>query len=753
MKAKAKRWRFGLGLSAGFCLIVASLPLSKATAETRARVLSPDDQMAEIARIVPDFGGMFMGPDNVLHVYLLDVAKRAAVENAIATVFGKERVPSAGIKVLQGRYGFLELQQWHNRQSSISLAIPGVILTSIKKSENRLKIGVRDSAIIPRVEQVLSNLGIPRDAAIIVEVDEVERQVTLVDVVRPVIGGINVQAEELGACTLGFAAVRAGVAGFVTNSHCTTAEGQLDERFFFQPTESEDDIPIGKELFDPPFFTFPLHACPLARKCRFSDSAFVELSDFAFLPPVQVDFGYIAGLSGTMFPPYIPTLTIHTKFRITEKAPVPLEGESVSKVGRTSGRTDGVVSDTCENVNVKNRDDVPSLLKDVTLLCQYRATYLGLRGDSGSPVFSWSSALLPPGALPPSKLLGINWGGVLSDSYFSALAFIELELGPLKVFPGDIGPNSPPRVKILKPKPKIKGLVFSVTVGVGGFGVEFSASAADYESGCCQWSWTSDNPADGGTLSTTHSFWYTFATPGNRRIKVTVTDADGAKASDEIFVHVTDDSPTVWMIEPYEGRTFFKGFTYIFQGTSYDPNEVFFTLPCTSLSWFSSEPQDNSSGTFPKTGCAPQVTFESNGIRMITLYGTDSQGQPGYRTRKVWVKDAPVNSPPVVTILRPQPGEYLDPNENVFLRGKAKDPDNKNPLSHQWTVSWLGSETKVLGEGSSQSGDGFAKVWRPADTVPFHCGGVQATMTLHVTDPDGQEGLKDINVVIGYPPC
>src|SRR5262245_39312180 len=134
-----KRW-LGLRLSAGFCLIVASLPLSKAvTAQTKAPALSPDDQMAEVARIVPGFGGMFMGPDHALHVYLLDVEKRAAVENAIATVFGKERVPSAEIKVLQGRYGFLELQQWHNRQRTISLAIPGVILTSIKKSENRVK--------------------------------------------------------------------------------------------------------------------------------------------------------------------------------------------------------------------------------------------------------------------------------------------------------------------------------------------------------------------------------------------------------------------------------------------------------------------------------------------------------------------------------------------------------------------------------------------------------------------------------------
>lgn len=96
------------------------------------RVQSLDDLFAEVAKRVPAFGGMFIGQDKTLQVYLLDPSQRAAAEAAIIAVFGRERLPQGRIQSLQGQYGFLQLKDWHDRYRMTTLAIPGVLQTSIE---------------------------------------------------------------------------------------------------------------------------------------------------------------------------------------------------------------------------------------------------------------------------------------------------------------------------------------------------------------------------------------------------------------------------------------------------------------------------------------------------------------------------------------------------------------------------------------------------------------------------------------------
>src|SRR5262249_27516500 len=147
-------------------------------------------------------------------------------------------------------------------------------------------------------------------------------------------------------------------------------------------------------------------------------------------------FGYLASTN-------INSLTIDGKFTIIGETPFPFEGESLSKLGRTTGRTDGQVVDTCVDVNVTNTN--------VTLLCQDRVDAKSDKGDSGSPVFSWSAASLPPNANIPAHLHGVLWGGNGDTFSFSSMALIESELGALKTANGQAGANSPPEVRILKP--------------------------------------------------------------------------------------------------------------------------------------------------------------------------------------------------------------------------------------------------------------------------------------------------------------
>ncbi|HEX2489846.1 MAG TPA: hypothetical protein VHR27_10600, partial [Blastocatellia bacterium] len=144
---------------------------------------------------------------------------------AIVAVFGRERLPQGGMQTLQAQYGFLQLKAWHDQQRLKTLAIPGVVMTSIAESKNRLLIGVKDASVIARVELELFNLGVPREAVNIVETEPVEEFQSLQDTTRPALGGTQIQRGGGGTCTMGFTAVRQGQAGFVTNSHCTGIRG------------------------------------------------------------------------------------------------------------------------------------------------------------------------------------------------------------------------------------------------------------------------------------------------------------------------------------------------------------------------------------------------------------------------------------------------------------------------------------------------------------------------------------------------
>jgi len=132
-----------------------------------------DDPFAEVAQRVPAFGGMFFDDQGVLNVYLLDLSQKEAVEEAIVTVFGSELVQGS-IRVLQGQYSFLQLAEWHNRMSTEVLGLPGVVLTDVDDAKNRLTIGVEElQRVQSQIEELLTRLGIPREAVIITETEPV----------------------------------------------------------------------------------------------------------------------------------------------------------------------------------------------------------------------------------------------------------------------------------------------------------------------------------------------------------------------------------------------------------------------------------------------------------------------------------------------------------------------------------------------------------------------------------------------------
>lgn len=385
----------------------ASEGLQAQSLKTPARVQTIDDLFAKVARRVPAFGGMFLSDDGqVLQVYLTDLKAEvvSAVEAAIAAVFGSESIPQGGIRAIRGQYGFLQLKGWHDRMYMVLLTLPGVTLTDIDDARNRLLIGVEKMEMLELVEQELAKLGIPGEAFIIEQAGPVEVDVTLRDRVRPVVGGLQIAFGDNYTCSLGFNAIRSGVSGFVTCSHCTGTQGSVDGTVFHQPTISGTANRIGIETVDPPFFTGG--ECPTGRQCRYSDSAFAQ-----FDTGVAASHGFIARPVG------IGSITIAGNFRIVWEE-LPMVNQTVERVGRTTGWRRGKVTNICVNVNKS--------MTNITLLCQYLANYYSESGDSGSPVFTITNS--------PNQydvhLNGIHWGKTPWNIFwwrriFSVIAWVQ----------------------------------------------------------------------------------------------------------------------------------------------------------------------------------------------------------------------------------------------------------------------------------------------------------------------------------------
>ena len=106
-----------------------------------------------------------------------------------------------------------------------------------------------------------------------------------------------------------------------------------------------------------------------------------------------------------------------------------MAGDLVDKVGRTSGWTRGAITNTCADSNVDDTDAAGNAVDTkITMLCQYIVNTTSLGGDSGGPVFQFSSKT------GNGMFAGILWGGssnpaAATSMAFSPIAGIDQELG------------------------------------------------------------------------------------------------------------------------------------------------------------------------------------------------------------------------------------------------------------------------------------------------------------------------------------
>jgi hypothetical protein len=261
---------------------------------------------------------------------------------------------------------------------------------------------------------------------------------------------------------------------------------------------------------------------------------------------------------------------------------------------------------------------------------------------------------------------------------------------------------------------------------------------------CCTYQWTSSLD---GELSDDESFTRvgTAFTPGVHSVRVTVRDAAGSTASDEIEIEFPENAaPDVEILTPANGATFFQSQTISLTGQSVDTDHPpAFRLDEDEVFWY----LDSSSSPFDG-GHTAALSGLSLGAHTITFYGDDGLDTDSDRIT-VQIEADPVDLPPNATILSPSHGATFNANAqdgggqwyiNVTLTGQGIDPEDGtlSGASLVWRDSVNGGPAQVIGTGASI-------------TVPLgapNCFGNTHTITLTVTDSEGHTSTASITITV-----
>lgn len=373
-----------------------------------------DRRFLEFGEQYPGFAGFFLDETSLViqvtaESSLADVAAET-VKDDLAAIIGRdrERLSATSIRYQTVEYEFETLDRWRNAVRTINTG-GKVLRLDIDERENRIRIGVSDVSAEPSIRADLLRMEIPDAAVIVEETLPVVPAARLSDRLRPVPGSMQIEYQDSQGphtCTIGFNAWVGGYRGFVSAAHCSPRMGLVDSSTdYHQNTESLLANRVGYEVRDP-----PTHSCPnpVSAPCRWSDANFVR-----YFEADTWDFPRMAIA-------YQGSTTIQElRDVLCHNCDATVQGDTVWRQGRTTGRRGGTVFATCEDVY--NAED------DIWLRCQYSAKADFRDGDSGGPVFTFSGEGV--------WVHGIAWGGNMCAPWcepeytFSEMVQIEHELG------------------------------------------------------------------------------------------------------------------------------------------------------------------------------------------------------------------------------------------------------------------------------------------------------------------------------------
>ena len=378
------------------------------TAELSDKAAGTHDQrlVLYVSQKVPEFAGLYVEGDVLIAATVGEVDETAlwtAIEAVLPLDPGLRRTVRD-----DANHSFSELVRWHDQVDAAVFGLEELVFTDVDERTQKLVLGLSTADAVGRARTLALRIGLPEDALDVVLTDPVQPLAHVREKLRPLLGGTQIAFSNY-LCTLGFNTRLTGQDGFVTNSHCTDVRGAVTGTKYGQPNKGDG---VGTELFDP--FYWAGGMCNVPNGCRYSDSAFIKTTTAGSQKIALPDEG---------------SLNFQAHGRIASKEIWPLPGTSATKVGRTTGRTEGVITNGC--ANIKSSDGY-------LLLCNYYVASdhtLALGGDSGSPVFRVINDPEPHDV----NLMGVLWGGSKNTFVFSPLGGVEMELGTMKVCAPEIG--------------------------------------------------------------------------------------------------------------------------------------------------------------------------------------------------------------------------------------------------------------------------------------------------------------------------
>jgi hypothetical protein len=392
---------------------------------------------AELRNSVPSYTGIRVGPDRKVTVAVAAPQDFEVVRGIAVRVWGA-LFPGELLQLVlvQSVMTPVELTRAMDKMTDI-LTLAKTVYLAPDGSCGCVVIGITDATADADVRAFAASHGVPSTAVRTIVTKPIVRHVNLDSSIRPTKGGIRIKSSA-GTCTLGLPVYHNGLGakGFLTASHCTEgAQGGSQNTWFSQPGGAWFwGDKIGEEKSDP--YLFDSHAdphCETGRQCRKTDASFQ-----------RYDYGTL-GFVGRIVRPSKRCTEAGERcstdmssgsddIRITSLAgggtpagcvtqmPV-VEGDTVDKVGRTTGWTSGTVVEICARARVENDDGSDS---GITLLDQVIVAATSDHGDSGAPAFVYD-----PGTNTAS-FAGILWGGSEDKFIFSPVSSIALELGSME---------------------------------------------------------------------------------------------------------------------------------------------------------------------------------------------------------------------------------------------------------------------------------------------------------------------------------
>jgi serine protease len=289
--------------------------------------------------------------------------------------------------------------------------------------------------------------------------------------------------------------------------------------------------------------------------------------------------------------------------------------------------------------------------------------------------------------------------------------------------------NHPPILRITTP-------TNGASVAIGVPGATFTGEAKDLEDGnaCCQISWSSDQE---GALGTGVSLTHAFTKVGTQVITATVKDSQGATATAQVQVEVSDIPVLASITSPTATDVIYEGRNFQVVGKAFQNLADLCQSQSSTISWSSSDASDG----FIGPGCIQTYFAGSTGSRTLTFTARDQYGEQGSASIIVDVQPTPPT--PTITITKPVSPASAQFGSVVTLQ--AFPQGGVAPLTYKWT--WQSANTgcteqNITVTAQAPSPPYINATWDTSTNPPNGCAAGLGTLRVHVTDSLNQTGVS-----------